>query len=155
LDLYESGTVGLALKRTSTSIGFWFFNFTFEYLKRLQSSEPLQAEINPTSCLVRSRFAKDPVFLLAGALLFDEKIRQSGALFRFGLRDVGILYSRAVIQRTIDVSTAFLEHGLAEKIAVWAHANRDPNKQEVGFIFAWSCSELLTLIKYSRSKIKN
>jgi hypothetical protein len=24
-----------------------------------------------------------------------------------------------------------LEHGLAEKIAVLAHANRDPNKQEV------------------------
>jgi hypothetical protein len=26
-----------------------------------------------------------------------------------------------------------LEHGLAEKIAVFAHSNRDPNKQEVGF----------------------
>ncbi len=29
------------------------------------------------------------------------------------------------------------------------------NKQEVGFIFAWSGSELWTLIKYSISKIKN
>jgi hypothetical protein len=55
---------------------------------------------------------------LAGALLFDEKIRQSASLFWFGLRDVGILYSQAVILRTIDVSPAFLEHGLAEKIAV-------------------------------------
>jgi hypothetical protein len=55
---------------------------------------------------------------LAGALLFDEKIRESAALFWFGLRDVGILYSRAVIQRTTDVSPAFLEHGSAEKIAV-------------------------------------
>jgi hypothetical protein len=54
---------------------------------------------------------------LAGALLFDEKIRPSAALFWFGLRDVGILYSRAIIQRTIDVSPAFLEHGLAKKIA--------------------------------------
>jgi hypothetical protein len=45
-----------------------------------------------------------PVFLLAGALLFDEKIRQSAALFWFGLRDVEIPYSRAIIQRTIDVS---------------------------------------------------
>jgi hypothetical protein len=53
---------------------------------------------------------------LAGALLFDEKIRQSAALFWFGLRDVGIFYSLALIQRTIDVSSAFLEH--AEKIAV-------------------------------------
>jgi hypothetical protein len=54
---------------------------------------------------------------LAGTFLFDEKIRQSAALFWFGLRDVGILYSRAVIQRTIDVSSAFLEHSFAEKIA--------------------------------------
>ncbi len=46
-------------------------------------------------------------------------------------------------------------HGSAEKIGVWAHANRYPNKQEVGFIFAWSCSELWTLNKYSRSKIKS
>jgi hypothetical protein len=41
---------------------------------------------------------------------FDEKIRQSAALFWFGLRDVGILqifYSLAVLQRTIVDSTAF------------------------------------------------
>jgi hypothetical protein len=37
---------------------------------------------------------------LAGALLFDENIRQSAALFWFGLGDVGILYSRAVLQQT-------------------------------------------------------
>jgi hypothetical protein len=37
-----------------------------------------------------------------GALLFDEKIRQSATLFWFGLRDVGSLYSQAIIQRTID-----------------------------------------------------
>jgi hypothetical protein len=55
---------------------------------------------------------------LAGALLYNEKIRQSAALFWFGLRDIGILYSPAVIQRTIDIISAFLEHGSAEKIAV-------------------------------------
>jgi hypothetical protein len=55
---------------------------------------------------------------LAEALLFDEKIRQIAGLFWFGLGDVGILYSRALIQRTIDVFPAFLEHGLAEKIPV-------------------------------------
>jgi hypothetical protein len=55
---------------------------------------------------------------LAGKLLFDEKIRQSAALFSFGLRDVGILYSRDVIQRPINVSPAFLEQGSAEKITV-------------------------------------
>jgi hypothetical protein len=65
---------------------------------------------------------------LAGAFLFDEKIRQRTALFWFGLRDVGILHSQAVIKRTIVVSPAFLEHGSAEKIAVCTHSNRDPNK---------------------------
>jgi hypothetical protein len=57
-------------------------------LKRLQSSEPLHAKINPTSFLFGSQFALNPVFLLAGALLFDEKIRQNAAQFWFGLRDV-------------------------------------------------------------------
>jgi hypothetical protein len=41
----------------------------------------------------------------------------------FELRDVGILHSRAVIQRTIVVSPAFFEKGLAEKIEVCAHTN--------------------------------
>jgi hypothetical protein len=40
---------------------------------------------------------------LAGALLLDEKIHQSAALFWFGLRIFGLLYSRAVTQRTIYV----------------------------------------------------
>jgi hypothetical protein len=53
-----------------------------------------------------------------GTLLFDEKICQSAALFWFELRDVGILDTGALIQRTIDVSPAFLEHGSAENIAV-------------------------------------
>jgi len=68
---------------------------------------------------------------LAGELLFDKKIRKSDALFWFGLRDVGILqifYSQAVTQRTIVDSSAFLEHGLVEKIAVCVHTTRDPNK---------------------------
>jgi hypothetical protein len=55
---------------------------------------------------------------LASALLFDEKISQSAALFWSGLRDNGILYSQVIVQRTIYVSPAFLEHGSAEKITV-------------------------------------
>jgi hypothetical protein len=53
---------------------------------------------------------------LAGALSFDEKIRQSAALFWFGLRNE-IFYLRAAIQRTIDASPAIMEYGLAKKIA--------------------------------------
>jgi hypothetical protein len=93
--------------------------------KRLRSSEPLHTKMNPTSCLFGSWFVKNPFFLLgAGTLLFDEKIRQSAALFWFGLRDVEILqifYSRALIQRTIVDSHTFLEHDLAEKITVCAY----------------------------------
>jgi hypothetical protein len=55
---------------------------------------------------------------LAGALFFYEKIRQNAPLVLFCLRDVGILYSQAVTQRTIDVSPAYLEHGSAEKITI-------------------------------------
>jgi hypothetical protein len=55
---------------------------------------------------------------LAGALLFDEKICQSSALFWFGLQNDGIIYLRAANQRTIDISPAFLEHGSEKKIAV-------------------------------------
>jgi hypothetical protein len=78
--------------------------------------------MNSTSCLFG--------ILLAGTLLSDEKICQRTALFWFGLRDDGILHSQAVIQRTIVVFPAFLEHGLGEKTVVCAHTNRDPNKQE-------------------------
>jgi hypothetical protein len=59
-----------------------------------------------------------PVFLLTGALLLDEKIHQSAALFWFGLRNDAILYLRAATQRTIDISPAFLELGSAKKITV-------------------------------------
>jgi hypothetical protein len=54
---------------------------------------------------------------LTGALSFDEKIRQSAALFWFGLWNDGIFYLQAAIQRTIDVSPAFMEYGMAKKIA--------------------------------------
>jgi hypothetical protein len=53
---------------------------------------------------------------LAGALLFDEKTRQSFALFWFGLRNDEVLHSQAAIQRTIDVTPAFMEYGLVNKI---------------------------------------
>jgi hypothetical protein len=56
---------------------------------------------------------------LAGALLFDEKIRQSAALFWFGLRMMEFFtYEPQSKERTIDISPAFLEHGSAKKIVV-------------------------------------
>jgi hypothetical protein len=53
---------------------------------------------------------------LACALLFDEKIRQSAALFWLGLQNEEDLHSQGAIQRTIDVSPAFMEYGLVKKI---------------------------------------
>jgi hypothetical protein len=62
--------------------------------------------------------------------------KSAKVLHYFGL-DCGMLefYSRAVIQRTIVDSPAFLKHGSAEKIRVCAHTNGDLNKQELGFNF--------------------
>jgi hypothetical protein len=97
---------------------FIFFIFNLEYLIRVQSSEPLYAKMNPTSFLFGSRSAYNPVCLLAGAMLFYEKIHQSAGLFWFGLRNDGIFYMQAAIQRTIDSSPAFLDLGSAKKIAV-------------------------------------
>ncbi len=67
---------------------------------------------------------------MAGALSFDEKIRQNVDLFWYGLRNDEIFYLQAALQRTIDASPAFMEYGLAKKIAALAHTNREPNKQE-------------------------
>ena len=55
MDLHESGTIGYALKRTSTAIDFFIFDI--EYLIRVQSSELLHSKMNPTSYLFGSRFA--------------------------------------------------------------------------------------------------
>jgi hypothetical protein len=46
--------------------------------------------------------------------------------------DVRLFYSRAVIQRTIVDLLAFLEHGLAETIAICAQTNR--SEQARGWI---------------------
>ncbi len=47
----------IGLEKDINHYSFWFFNFHLEYLKRLQSSEPLHAKLNPTSCLFGSGFA--------------------------------------------------------------------------------------------------
>ncbi len=77
--------------------------------------------------LVRFTVCIEPCFPIGWR---TEKIRQSAALFWFGLRNDELFYLRAEIQRTIDVSPAFMEYGLTKKIAAWAHATREPNKQE-------------------------
>ena len=104
MDLNESGIIEKPLKRTSTAICFWFFNFTLEYFKRLQSSEPLHAKLNPTSCLFGLRFAYlQAVIFFAFFLLVVRHWKTAGApLFRFVFRFAGLkpwseLYGKASI----------------------------------------------------------
>ncbi len=163
-------------------------------MKRLQSSEPLHAKMNPTSCLFRvrshapsirshrgtkvvwpdiqpMRVSKEPVcidlfrqkpvftslhlkypvhvvqplitvFCIESCLtigwrnfIWWKNPPKCCSIFSILVWIQGFLYPWAVNQRTIDVSPTFLEHRLAEKIVVSAHANGDLNKQEVGFIF--------------------
>jgi hypothetical protein len=52
--------------------------------------------------------------------------KSAKVMLNFGL-DCGLLVS---ISRTIVVFPAFLEHGSAEKIAIYAHTTRNPNKED-------------------------
>jgi hypothetical protein len=90
---------------------------------------------------------------LAGALLFDEKIRQRTALFRFGLPDVGILHSQAVIQRTNVVSPAFLEHSRWKRSQFLHMQTVIQTSRRIRGIFVFSASKLFSNIK--KLKLKN
>ncbi len=62
-------------------------------------------------------------------ILWKNPPKCRSTVFWFGLRNDGIFYLRAAIQRTVDISPAFLEHSSVKMIAVWAHANcRDPSQ---------------------------
>jgi hypothetical protein len=92
------------------------FNFTLEYCKRLQSSELLHAELNITSCLFGT-VCIESCPPIGWRTLFDEKIRNSS--FYFGL-DCGMMefFTYEPQSKEQLISPAFLEHGLAKKIAV-------------------------------------
>jgi hypothetical protein len=83
-------------------------------LKRL--SRFTQKLIQPPACSDHGLLRILSSYWLAHFYLMKKSAK---VLLYFGL-DCGMLefYSQVVIQRTTDVSPAFLEHGLAEKIAV-------------------------------------
>jgi hypothetical protein len=110
------------LKRKSTAIGFWFLNLTLEYLKRLQSSEPFM-----------QKWIQPPAYPDHGL----HRILSSYWLVHFYL-----MKKSAKVLLYFGLDCKMLEHGTVEKIGVCAHANHDPNKWEVGLVFAWSGSEL-------------
>ncbi len=47
-----------------------------------------------------------------------------------------------------------MEYGLAKKIAAWAHANREPNKQEDWFQFCMKRLRTLKLFQIFSTEIK-
>jgi hypothetical protein len=73
--------------------------------------------------------------------------KSTKVLLYFSL-NCGILYSRTIIQRTIDVSPAFLE-----KIVVGADENRDPNSRLDSYLHeAAQNFELLSNIQIKNKK---
>ncbi len=93
-----------------------FLIFYLEYLKRLQSSEPLHAKRPIILLLARIGLHRILSSYWLAHFHLMKKIRQSSPLFWFGLRNDEIFYLRAAIQRTIDGFPAFMEYGLAKKI---------------------------------------
>ncbi len=63
-------------------------------------------------------------------------------------------WMQAATQRTIDASPAFMEYVLAKKIAAWAHANRDLNKQEDWIQFCMKRLRTSNTFKIFKSEIK-
>ncbi len=70
------------------------------------------------------------------------------------MRNDEILYLQAATQRTIDASPTFMEYGSVKKIAVWAYANRDQNKQEDWIQFCMKQLRTLKSYKIFKSEIK-
>jgi hypothetical protein len=101
---------------------FLIFNFSAEYLKQLTSSEPLHAKRPLILMLVR--VLKPRSFSPNRAL----KIRE-GHQLSFGLRNPN--QKRAALWRIFS-SNKSVPANRKKRF----YANRDPNKQEVGSIFA-------------------
>ncbi len=86
------------------------------------------------------------------------KIRQSAALFLFGLRIVGFLQifsSQAVIQEQLLTLPHFCSTVRRKRTRFVAIQPVIPTRRMIRGIFVWSGSELWPLLKYSRSKLKN
>ncbi len=120
MDLHESGTIEYALKRTSTAIGFFFFSFDLEYLIRVQSSEPLNAKMNPASCLL------DHVLHVVKSKSFPLNRAERHQLF-FGLR----LMSKEL--QHLEIQTKIEQHfgGFFHKIKVRQPIGRQDSMQTV------------------------
>ncbi len=104
--------------------------------------------MNPTSCMFGSRFAIKSCLPIGWRTFIWWKIRQSAAFFWFWLRE-----SRAVIQRTIDVSPVFLRARIGGKDCGLSACK--PWSKQVGGWINFCMKRLKTLNSYQIFKIKN
>jgi hypothetical protein len=123
------------LKRTSTASGF-FIIFDLEYLIRVHSSEPLHAKMNPTSCIFGSQFtcaqtgifSVEPCSITAG---------EKSIVLWITAGEPRISISGNPNQNRAALWQIFPSNkSVPANRKTGFYANRDPNKQEVGFIFA-------------------
>ncbi len=111
----------------------------------------MQKWIQPPSCLDYDHVLKPRPFPPNRA----PKMRERHQLF-FGLRLVSKESCNPDQNRAAFWRIFSSNKSAPAKRKTGFYANHDPNKQEVGFIFAWSSPELWSLLKYSRvKKIKN
>ncbi len=119
------------------------------------SSEELNTKMPPISSFFGRRLVLNSFFLFVDTLLFDEKTRQSAALFQFRQRIVGILqifYLRALLQ-TKCIVPAFLGDWFGGKDCDLCIYNRHvPKKQDGQMDFCMK--RLRTLNSYKKFKIK-
>ncbi len=126
-------------------LNIWFYWYEFKVLSRF-----MQNWIQPPACSVHGLHRILSSYWLAHFLLMKKFAKVQ---LHFGL-GCGMMDA---IQRTIDVSPAFMEYG-----TVWRKRSRLEHMQTVNRtsrrirgLFAWRGSELWSCFKYSRSKIKN
>jgi hypothetical protein len=115
------------------------FNFNLEFLKRLQSSEPIHTKMHPillivgiTGCMVTNRNLFPPNR--------SPKMRESQQLV-IGLRLARRIFEETLASHHPNQTSATLWRIFSLNKSAPAnrkkgfYTNRNPNKQEVGFIF--------------------
>jgi hypothetical protein len=162
LDQPVSGIIGQALTRTSTAKGFLFFNFSFEYLKRLSkfwTASNKSASI-PPSYLAHGLYEHKPISFLPNR---SPKMRESQQLF-FGLRLVRRIFEETLTSRNPNQNSATLWQIFSSNKS--ASANRKTgfymykpwSEQAGGWIhFLYEAAQNFEVFsnKYSKVKLKN
>ncbi len=153
LGLHKNGPLD-RLEKYIDCYKFLLFIFYLECLRRVQSSEPLHAIMNPT-LLVWITVCMCPNRDLFRRTVLQKCVRDINCSLDYGswVKNSNIPYPNQNRASPWRIFSSNKSAPANRKTAF--HANCDPNKQEIRFVFAWSGSELWSLFKYSRGKLKN